>query len=99
MNRIFELSGDQTALWSLEGPSVSCVTLGLGPGLTRKSLPWTANVMIFSSEDSENSVAPPLLKTRNCSLLDLSSALTSMASLRGVEPSCVDTTQRSAPHS
>jgi hypothetical protein len=98
MKIIFEPSGAQAMPWSLAGPNVICVTFGLLPTGIRNSLPWTAKAMHFSSGDAANSVAPRV-KVTTCSGFILSSAWTSIGTLRGFDPSLVETTHRSNPHS
>ena len=91
-------SGLKEAAWSNAGESVSRVALPPSGSRTRKSSPCTAMTAASSSALSANSVAS-FVKVTLRSVFDLSSALTSMASLRGGRLDRVLTTHRSAPHS
>ena len=91
-------SGLKLAAWSNAGDSVSRVALPPSGSFTRNNSPCTATTAASSSGLSANSVASRV-KVTLFSVFDLSSAFTSMASFRGVEPSRVPTTHRSAPHS
>src|SRR6516164_4890347 len=93
-----ELSGAQTAPWLDLWLCVRRTTLLGGRMDIMNSSPCSTKETCFSSRSTANSVAL-LVNVSMRSVLDLSSVWTSMASLRGCEPSFVQTSQRSAPHS